>query len=32
MAILKSPLFWLVAVVVFVGVYAIVPKGPEPIK
>lgn len=31
MAILKSPLFWLVVVVVFVGVYAILPKGPEPV-
>jgi mono/diheme cytochrome c family protein len=31
-AILKSPLFWLVAVVVFVGVYAILPKGPEPVR
>lgn len=30
MAVLKSPLFWLVAVVVFVGVYAILPKGPGP--
>ena len=32
MAILKSPLFWLIAVVVFVGVYAILPKDPEPAR
>lgn len=31
MGILKSPLFWLAAVVIFVGVYAILPKGPEPV-
>lgn len=31
MGLLKSPLFWLIAVVVFAGVYVIIPKGPEPV-
>jgi mono/diheme cytochrome c family protein len=30
MALLKSPLFWLIGVVLFVGAYAIIPKGRVP--